>query len=84
MSSGINPVRVFGGRKHQSRFLPPSTLHLRRNNSACGIGIGTMRQSSPVVVAAASVGASKVGHFENTLPSKGYIYICYSISSSII
>lgn len=74
MSSGINTIRVFGVTKHQSRFLPSSTLHLR-SDRVCGIGIGVeekKKKKKPCFVMAASVGGSKVGHFENTLPSKGY------------
>ena len=73
MSSGINTVRVFSITNHQSRFLPSSTLHLR-NNSLCGFGIGVEKKNKQCSVVAASVGGSKVGHFENTLPYKGYYY----------
>lgn len=84
MSSGINTVRVFSITNHQSRFLPSSTLHLR-NNSLCGFGIGVEKKNKQCSVVAASVGGSKVGHFENTLPSKGYyiiifIFMCYMYS----
>ncbi|RDX65015.1 Phosphoserine phosphatase, chloroplastic [Mucuna pruriens] len=88
VSSGINSVRVFGVRKHQSRFLPSSTLHLR-NNSVCGIGIEVVKKKQCFVVAA-SVGGSKVGHFENTLPSKEVIElwrngdaVCFDVDSTV-
>ena len=79
VSSGINTIRVFGVTKHQSRFLPSSTLHLR-SNSVYGIGIGIgveEKKKQKCFVVAASVGGSKVGHFENTLPSKGYYAILF-------
>jgi len=73
VSSGINTIRVFGVTKHQSRFLHSSMLHLR-SNRVCGTGIGVeeKKKRKQCFVMAASVGGSKVGHFENTLPSKGY------------
>ncbi|XP_027907821.1 uncharacterized protein LOC114167084 [Vigna unguiculata] len=71
VSSGINTIRVFGVTKHQSRFLHSSMLHLR-SNRVCGTGIGVeeKKKRKQCFVMAASVGGSKVGHFENTLPSK--------------
>ncbi|KAH1246513.1 Phosphoserine phosphatase, chloroplastic [Glycine max] len=90
VSSGINTVRVFGITKHQSRFLPSSTLHLR-NNSVCGFGIGVeKKKKKQCFVVAASVGGSKVVHFENTLPSKEVLElwrngdaVCFDVDSTV-
>lgn len=75
VSCGIIPVRVFGVTKQRSRFLSASALHLRKGAREFRIGM-VKKQCSPFSVAAAaaaSVGVSQVGHFENTLPSKGFI-----------
>lgn len=75
VSCGIIPVRVFGVTKQRSRFLSASALHLRKGAREFRIGM-VKKQCSPFSVAAAaaaSVGGSQVGHFENTLPSKGFI-----------
>lgn len=75
VSCGIIPVRVFGVTKQRSRFLSASALHLRKGAREFRIGM-VKKQCSPFFVAAAaaaSVGGSQVGHFENTLPSKGFI-----------
>lgn len=75
VSYRINPVCGYS-RKHESRFLPTSTLYLKENT--CGVRIGIMKQSISFNLTAASVrpvGASKVGHSENMLPSKGYSLI---------
>ncbi|KAG5035366.1 hypothetical protein JHK87_010276 [Glycine soja] len=89
VSSGINTVRVFSITNHQSRFLPSSTLHLR-NNSLCGFGIGVEKKNKQCSVVAASVGGSKVGHFENTLPSKEVLElwrngdaVCFDVDSTV-
>ncbi|KAL9303238.1 hypothetical protein ACSQ67_020501 [Phaseolus vulgaris] len=92
VSSGINTIRVFGVTKHQSRFLPSSTLHLR-SNSVYGIGIGIgveEKKKQKCFVVAASVGGSKVGHFENTLPSKEVLElwrkgdaVCFDVDSTV-
>ncbi|KAG2380753.1 Phosphoserine phosphatase [Vigna angularis] len=90
VSSGINTIRVFGVTKHQSRFLPSSTLHLR-SDRVCGIRIGVEeKKKKPCFVMAASVGGSKVGHFENTLPSKEVLElwrkgdaVCFDVDSTV-
>ncbi|MED6130605.1 hypothetical protein PIB30_002197 [Stylosanthes scabra] len=94
VSSGINPVlRGFSYKKHQSLFVPSSTLHLKkRNNVASGIGVEIVKHSSPMVVvaAASSVGGAKVGHFENTVPSKDTLdlwrkcsAVCFDVDSTV-
>ncbi|XP_027907820.1 phosphoserine phosphatase, chloroplastic-like isoform X3 [Vigna unguiculata] len=91
VSSGINTIRVFGVTKHQSRFLHSSMLHLR-SNRVCGTGIGVeeKKKRKQCFVMAASVGGSKVGHFENTLPSKEVLElwrkgdaVCFDVDSTV-
>lgn len=74
-----NPIRVFGFRNQRSRFLfASSTPNLRTGSLAAEFRIGMVlkkkKQCSPIVMAAAaaSVGGSQIGQFENTLPSKGF------------
>ncbi|KAF7806257.1 Phosphoserine phosphatase, chloroplastic [Senna tora] len=90
VSYKINPV-CGCSRKYKSRFLPTSTLYLRKNTD--GIRIATMNQSISFNVMAASVqpvGASKVGHYENTLPSKDILElwrsvdaVCFDVDSTV-
>ncbi|KAK7304691.1 hypothetical protein VNO77_42577 [Canavalia gladiata] len=91
VGSGINPVRAFGIRKDQSCFVSASALHLRKRDCGIRIGIVKKRKQCLVVAAsAASVGGSKVGHFENTLPSKEVLElwrngdaVCFDVDSTV-
>lgn len=73
VSYGINPIRVTATTKNRSRFLFASHPNLRKDAFGYRIGmLNKRKQFSPLTMAsAASVGNSQVGHFENTLPSKG-------------
>lgn len=89
VSCGINnPVRVFGFTKQRSRFLfASSTPHLKTvGGFRIGMVLKKKKQCSPLVVAAAaSVGGSQVGQFENTIPSKGfYINLIFYYFFSLI
>ncbi|KAI9117134.1 hypothetical protein K1719_011300 [Acacia pycnantha] len=86
----ISPVCNYS-RKFESRFLPPSSLYLRKNNY--GTRIGLLKQSisfNTTVASAQSVGSSKVGHPENMLPSKEILElwrsvdaVCFDVDSTV-
>lgn len=83
VSYGINPIRVTAITKQRSRFLLQSQPNLTKGVSGFQIGVvnkNKKKQFSPLIMAAA-VGNSQVGHFENTLPSKGfhksYIFVIF-------
>ncbi|XP_057437277.1 phosphoserine phosphatase, chloroplastic isoform X1 [Lotus japonicus] len=88
VSSGINPVPVFGLRNQRSRLFSESVLHLKKGQRGIRIGMVKKNQCSSFVVA--SVGGSHVGHFENTLASKETLEIwrnsdavCFDVDSTV-
>jgi hypothetical protein len=88
LSYGINPVRVISSstKQHQSRFLcHNSQPNLKK--SVLGFQIRMLndnkKQFSPLIMAAAVGNTSQLGHFENTLPSKGFAFFHFIISSNI-
>ncbi|XP_057444761.1 phosphoserine phosphatase, chloroplastic-like [Lotus japonicus] len=83
VSSGINPVPIFGVRNQRSCLFSASTLHLRKGQRGIRIGMVKKQCSS-------SVGGSQVGHFENTLASKETLEIwrnsdavCFDVDSTV-
>jgi hypothetical protein len=87
VSYGINPVRFISStKKHQSCFLCDSQPFLK--NGVFGFQIRMLnnnnkKQFSPLIMAAAVGNTSQLGHFENTLPSKGFAFFHFIISSNI-
>jgi hypothetical protein len=75
VSYGINPVRVISTTKqYQSRFLCHSQSNLKKGVLGFQIGMlnNKKNQFLPLIMSASAVGnSSQLGHFENTLPSKG-------------
>ncbi|KAI4343959.1 hypothetical protein L6164_011245 [Bauhinia variegata] len=90
ISSGINPVYAYN-RRYQSSFLHTSTLQLR--NCYCGIRVGFMKKHTSFKLVAASVqpvGDSKLGQFDNTLPSEEILElwrnadaVCFDVDSTV-
>jgi hypothetical protein len=87
VSYGINPVRFISSAKQlQSRFLCDSQPILKK--SVLGFQIRMLnnnkkKQFSPLIMAAAVGNTSQLGHFENTLPSKGFALFHFIICSNI-
>jgi len=70
---GINPLRVNGITKQRSCFLFESDRNLKKGTFGFRRieVVNKNKKFSPLIMAAATVGNSQVGHFENTVPSKG-------------
>ena len=73
INHGINPIRVNGITKQRSCFLFESEPNLIKG--VFGFRrievVNKKKKFSPLIMAAATVGNSQVGHFENIIPSKG-------------
>lgn len=74
INHGINPIRVNGITKQRSCFPFESKPNLKKGTFGFQIGVVNKKKNkfSPLIMAAATVGNSQVGHFENTVPSKGF------------
>lgn len=73
INHGINPIRVNAISKQRSCFPFESQPNLKKGTFGFQIGVVNKNNKfSPLIMAAATVGNSQVGHFENTVPSKGF------------
>uniref|UniRef100_A0A2P2K378 phosphoserine phosphatase n=1 Tax=Rhizophora mucronata TaxID=61149 RepID=A0A2P2K378_RHIMU len=91
--SQVNPNNPICGsfRQYRLAFLPALSIHLTKSlTRSCSLTMKHLQSFSPVAASIQPSQASKLGHFDNTLPSKGVLdlwrsadAVCFDVDSTV-